>query len=150
MNQNVTSGDQNIKFQDEIINPQQELAQMKSSLLKLFMCYGDFNYKTATVSISHSAFLKIVEESKVKVPNKNSLSIMMSTTLKTKTNIIKSITFEQFLSLLRPLSEITFVKTYAKSPKRALKKLLQKHLLPLLQRIEARDEQYTGTNYFFT
>ena len=96
------------------------------------MCYGDFNSKSATVSISHSAFLKIIEESKVKVPVKNSLSIMMSTTLKTKTNIIKSITFEQFLSLLRPLAEISFVKTYAKSPKRALKKLIQKNLLPLI------------------
>ena len=64
---------------------------------------------------------------------------MMSTTLQTKTNIIKSISFQQFLSLLRPLAEISFVKTYAKSPKRALKKLVQKHLVPLLQRIEARD-----------
>lgn len=121
---------------------------MKSNLLKLFMSFGDFNSKTAIISISHSAFLKIVELSRVKVPVKNSLSIMMSTTLQTKTNIVKSINFEQFLSLLRPLAELTFAKSYAKSPRKALKKLLQKHLLVLLKRIESREESIS--NHVFT
>lgn len=73
---------------------------------------------------------------------------MMSTTLQTKTNIVKSINFEQFLSLLRPLAELTFAKSYAKSPRKALKKLLQKHLLVLLKRIESREESIS--NHVFT
>jgi len=150
LNSNNSNCDLQLKSQDEDLTPQSELAKLKSSLLKLFMCYGDFNSKTAATSISHSSFLKIVEESKVKIAVKNSLSIMMSTTLQTKTNIVKSITFDQFLSLLRPLAELSFVKTYSKSPKRALKKLIQKHLLPLLRRIESKDAQYSGTNSVFT
>ena len=67
---------------------------MKSNLLRLFMSYGEFNSKTAATTITHSVFLKIVEEAKVKVPSKNEVSIIMSTTLQTKTNIIKSISFD--------------------------------------------------------
>jgi len=77
-----------MKLKAEDLTPQSELTQIKSSLLKLFMCYGDFNSKSANISISHSAFLKIVEQSRVKVPVKNSLAIMMSTTLQTKTNTV--------------------------------------------------------------
>ena len=92
--------------------------------MSLFMCYCDFNSKTAVAFISHSKFLKIVEDSNVKVPVKNSLSILMSNTLQTKTNLIKSISFEQFLSLLAPLAELCYSKTYLKSPKMSLKKLI--------------------------
>ena len=70
------------------------------------MSYGEFNSKTAKTSITHTTFLKIVGDSKVRVADKNQLSIMMSTTLQTKTNIIKSINFDQFLKLLTPLAEL--------------------------------------------
>ncbi len=61
---------------------------------------------------------------------------MISTTLQTKSTLIKSISFEQFLELVQALAEIVLQKSYKINPKKALKKLIQVYLLPLLYRLE--------------
>jgi hypothetical protein len=64
---------------------------------------------------------------------------MMSTTLQTKTNLIKSINFTQFLNLLSALSELCNPKLFKTKPKRALTMLISDHFLPLLADIESRN-----------
>jgi len=62
-------------------------------MYKLFMSYADFIDKTALIFISHSKFLKIVEDTGIKL-HQNDLSIMISTTLQMKQSLIKMIYFE--------------------------------------------------------
>lgn len=105
---------------------------------RLFMSYADFTEKTAAIFISHNKFLKMVDDADIKL-HQNDLSIMISTTLQTKTSLIKAITFNQFLELLNSLSELVSPKLFSTNPKKALQKLLTKHLIVLLQRLESSD-----------
>jgi phenylpyruvate tautomerase PptA (4-oxalocrotonate tautomerase family) len=56
----------------------------------------------------------------------------MSSTLQTKANLIKAITFTQFLNLCSALSELHDPKLFQKNPKKALAKLISDHLMKLL------------------
>lgn len=80
----------------------------------------------------------MVDDASIKL-HQNDLSIMISTTLQTKTSLIKAITFNQFLELLNSLSELVSPKLFSTNPKKALQKLLTKHLIVLLQRLESSD-----------
>lgn len=70
--------------------------------------------------------------------SENKVSIMMSQILQTKTNLIKQIDFEQFLDLLRGLSELVEPELFLKSPKNALKLILSCNIIPLLRLLEGR------------
>lgn len=63
----------------------------------------------------------------------------MSSSLQTKTNLIKSINFSQFLDLISALAELRDPKLYAKKPKKALANLISENLLVLLQEIESKN-----------
>lgn len=84
---------------------------IKNNLMLLFLSYGDFNLK-GELLITHGGFLRMVRDSGIQI-NENKISIMMSATLQTKTNLIKQITFEQFLDLLSGLSELNDNKLYS-------------------------------------
>lgn len=60
----------------------------------------------------------------------------MSSCLQTKTNMMKSINFNQFLNLLSALAELKEPKLFAKKPKKALSNLLADNFLKLLKEIE--------------
>ena len=70
--------------------------------------------------------------------NEASLAILLSTTLQLKVNIIKSITFEQFLNLISALSESKDPKKFKANPRKVLSKLIVGHFVPLLIDIEQR------------
>ena len=110
---------------------------VKAKLLALFFNYGDFNQRSET-HLTHSQFLRLVRDAGITI-SENKISIMMSSCLQTKTNLIKSISFPQFLELCSALSELLTPKIFAKNPKRALAQLLSSHLLVLLNEIEGRD-----------
>lgn len=63
---------------------------------------------------------------------------MMSSVLQTKTNLIKSISYPQFLELVSALSELKDSKLYAKKPNKALQNLISENLFRLLQEIESK------------
>jgi hypothetical protein len=63
---------------------------------------------------------------------------MMSSTLQTKANLIKAITFAQFLNLCSALSELKDPKLFAKNPKKALATLISENMLRLLHEIEGK------------
>jgi len=58
-----------------------------------------------------------VREAGLSQISESSLAILMSTTLQQKTNLIKIITFEQFLSLITALSELKMPKHYKADPR---------------------------------
>ena len=66
----------------------------------------------------------------------NDLSILIQTVLKSKINMIKVITFSQFLDCIFAVSELKEPSLFAKSPKAALEKIISENFLPLLSRIE--------------
>jgi len=68
-----------------------KVLEVKQQLMLLFLNYCEFNLKNETY-ITHSCFLRICRDANVAVPE-NSISIMMSSTLKTKANLIKAINF---------------------------------------------------------
>lgn len=109
--------------------------EIKHKMLKLFISYADFVEKSAAVFISHSKFLKIVDDAQIKI-HQNDLSIMVSTTLHTRTSCIKAIYFDQFLELLNALSELLTPKLFKENPAKALNKLIQNHMLVLLTKLE--------------
>ena len=92
-------------------------------MLKLFLSYSDFIEKSAVVFISHARFLKLVEDAQVSIHH-NDLSIMISTTLQTKSSCVKAIYFGYFLELLNALSELLSPKLFREDPKKALNKLI--------------------------
>jgi hypothetical protein len=75
---------------EELIN---YTLDMKHKMLKLFLSYSDFIEKSAVVFISHARFLKLVEDAEVNIHH-NDLSIMISTTLQTKSSCVKAIYFD--------------------------------------------------------
>ena len=85
--------------------------------------------------LTHSQFLRMVRDSGVKTPE-NTISIMMSSTLKTKQNLMNRINFHQFLNLVSGLAELVFPQIFRQNPKDALQKLIMDHLLVLLYHIE--------------
>lgn len=113
---------------------------VKHKMLKLFLSYADFIEKSAVVFISHARFLKLVEDAEVNI-HQNDLSIMISTTLQTKSSCVKAIYFDQFLDLLNALSELLSPKLFREDPKKALNKLIQKFLLVLLAKLEHPEGQ---------
>ena len=111
-----------------------KLSDIKTKLLHLFLNYGDFNLN-GDQFLTHSCFLRIVRDSGINV-DENRVSIMMSSVLQTKTNLIKNIDFEQFLNLISSLSELCTPNLFARNPKSALKQILSRNLIPLLNKIE--------------
>lgn len=99
----------------------------------MFLNYGDFNLNGEQF-LTHSCFLRVVRDSGINI-DENRVSIMMSSVLQTKTNLIKNIDFEQFLNLLSSLSELHTPNLYAKNPKSALRQILSCNLIPLLKQI---------------
>lgn len=75
---------------EELIN---YTLDVKHKMLKLFLSYSDFIEKSAVVFISHARFLKLVEDAQVSIHH-NDLSIMISTTLQTKSSCVKAIYFD--------------------------------------------------------
>lgn len=67
----------------------------------------------------------------------NDISIMIQTVLQSKRNMIKSISFKQFLDCVFALSGLKEPKLFAVSPKAALQKIISENFMPLLARIEA-------------
>lgn len=75
---------------EELIN---YTLDVKHKMLKLFLSYSDFIEKSAVVFVSHARFLKLVEDAEVNIHH-NDLSIMISTTLQTKSSCVKAIYFD--------------------------------------------------------
>jgi len=66
----------------------------------------------------------------------NHISILISKECNVTNNLIKTITFDQFLNSVLRISELKFPDLFKKYPKSALKALLKNYLLPLLEKIE--------------
>ena len=67
----------------------------------------------------------------------NDISIMIQTVLHQKINMIKTITFPQFLDCVFAISELKEPGLFQASPKAALEKVISENFLPLLSRIES-------------
>jgi hydrogenase maturation factor HypF (carbamoyltransferase family) len=67
----------------------------------------------------------------------NDISIMIQTVLHQKINMIKSISFPQFLDCVFAISELREPGLFNASPKAALEKVISENFLPLLGRIES-------------
>ena len=65
----------------------------------------------------------------------------MSTTLQQKTNLIKSISYDQFLNMITAITELKSPIKFKQDSKQAMLKIIQKYFVPLLNRIEASDGQ---------
>jgi hypothetical protein len=72
--------------------------------------------------------------------NQNAVSIIISKECSTNYNMIKHITFEQYLNTILRVSELKYPEIFKKYPKSALKALLKNNVLPLMKRIESAVE----------
>ena len=63
---------------------------------------------------------------------------MIATTLQLKINLVKSITFQQYLDCILAISEIKEPKLFSANPKAALKKIVSENFMPLLAKIETK------------
>jgi len=95
------------------------------------------------VFITYTNFLKVMRDSQIfdEKVNQNTISIIISKECNATTNMIKHITFEQFLNAILRISETKYEELFKKHPKSALKELLKRNILPLLKRIEAAVEK---------
>jgi hypothetical protein len=109
---------------------------IKQKLLRLFLNFCDFNRSQAVEYITQSTFLKIVKESGIAI-SEASLGILLSTTLQMKTNLIKMVTFQQFLSLISAVAEVKDPKKFKANPRKTLTNLIKNHFIPLLAQIES-------------
>ena len=67
----------------------------------------------------------------------NDISITIQTVLQQKINMIKAITFPQFLDCVFAISELREPQLFQMSPKAALEKVISENFMPLLGRIES-------------
>mmetsp|Transcript_38751 Transcript_38751/g.28643 ORF Transcript_38751/g.28643 Transcript_38751/m.28643 type:complete len:145 (+) Transcript_38751:623-1057(+) len=112
---------------------------LKSRLKQLFLNYCDFNVETGNIFLTYSNFLKIIKDSNLIDDGRvtqNQISILLSKECNVTNNLIKTISFEQFLNCALRISELKFPEIYRKHPKQALSALLNKYLIPLQERIE--------------
>ena len=75
----------------------------------------------------------VTKESPIKM---NDISILIQKVLRQKINMIKAITFPQFLDCVFAISELKEPGLFRASPKAALEKVISENFLPLLGRIE--------------
>ena len=68
----------------------------------------------------------------------NDVSILIATTLQLKINLIKTITFQQYLDCILALSELKEPQLFSANPKAALKKVVSENFMPLLAKIETK------------
>ena len=104
------------------------------------MNYCDFNYETATPFISQTNFQKLMKDAKITSRNsllsQNDISILVATTLQLKINLIKTISFQQYLDCILAIAELKEPQLFQANPKAALKKIVIENFLPLLAKIE--------------
>ena len=68
----------------------------------------------------------------------NDISIAIQTVMQQKINMIKSITFPQFLDCVVAISELKEPAVFKANPKTALEKVISENVMPLLGRIETQ------------
>jgi hypothetical protein len=74
---------------------------------------------------------QIIEPNSLKL-NQNTISLIISKECNATANMIKLITFEQYLNVILRVAETKFPELYKKHPKAALKALLKNNVLPLM------------------
>jgi hypothetical protein len=84
--------------------------------------------------------MKIVRDSNIldesRGVTQNSISIIISRECNTNYNMIKHLSFEQYLNTILRISELKYPEIFKKYAKSALKALLKNNILPLMKRIE--------------
>lgn len=89
----------------------------------------------------------------------NDISIAIQSVMQRKINLIKTITFQQFLDCVFSVSELKEPGLFNASPKAALQKVISENFLPLLARIESLAvgsltnkhlNQMTNKNFIFS
>lgn len=113
---------------------QSKLKDLKKKLKLLFLNYCELSQEAF---LQHSSFMRLLKDSGLNVAE-SKLSVLMSATLQTKTNLIKKIEFKQFLNLLSALPELTHPKLFLSNPKKALQTIIDNHLLKLLKALESK------------
>lgn len=120
---------------------QQQMRKTKASLRHLFLNYCEFNKETGAIFVSQIQCIRLFKDAKIVSEDSrlqtNGLSILIQTVLKQKINMIKAISFQQFLDCIFALSELKEPKLFRANPKAALQKLISENFYPLLSRIEA-------------
>lgn len=88
--------------------------------------------------------MKIVRDSNIlddaKGVTQNSICILISRECNTNYNMIKHISFDQYLNTILRISELKYPEVFKKYAKSALKALLKNNILPLMKRIESAVE----------
>jgi len=117
------------------------MALTKASLHKLFLNYAEFHKKTGQPFISQTTCQRLFKDahivsSKDSFITMNDVSIAIQAVLQQKINMIKAITFPQFLDCIFSISELKEPGLFHASPKAALEKVISENFLPLLARIE--------------
>ena len=107
---------------------------------RIFLNYCEFNKKTGAVFISQIACQRLFKDARIVTRDSsiqmNDISILIQTVLRQKINMIKSITFPEFLDCVFAISELKEPGLFSANPKAALEKIISENFLPLLHRIE--------------
>ena len=110
----------------------------------MFLNYCDYSIDSGDIFITYTNFIKIMRDSNIfdesKGVNQNAVSIIISKECSTNYNMIKHITFEQYLNTILRVSELKYPDIFKKYPKSALKALLKNNIMPLMKRIESAVE----------
>ena len=116
--------------------------EIKTRLRLLFMNYCDFNYETSLPFISQTSFQKLARDARITGKDshlqQNDISVMIAATLQLKINLVKAITFQQYLDCILAVSELKEPSLFAANPKAALKKIVSENFVPLLAKIETK------------
>jgi len=115
-----------------------EVEALKFKVEQLFVYYCDYSLEKGDIFIKHSNMVKMMKDSRIlslenaEVIDQHQLMLMASKEINNP--IIKSMDFPSFLNLLVKVAYTLFKRE--SQPKACLSRLLNEHLLPLLQEIE--------------
>ena len=91
-------------------------------LYDLFISYADFSDRQ--VFMTHIKFTKLTEDAGIQIPD---LHLVLCR--------VKVLKFEEFLETSKALAKSVYPKLYGKSEKKAVKKLIQRKLSPLMDKL---------------